>query len=278
MPRARILIVDDDPDIHPLLRSVLACGDYTIESAYDGLAALEMLPSNRYDLVLCDIYMPQLDGLEFLRRAQQLATETPVIMMTAQHTPDTVVGSIRANACSYFSKPFSAPEVLDLVERALRTKAGPDDIVVLSAKADWISLEVRCKLQVIDRLGPFFRELSVGLSAERRDEIAIAFRELLMNAIEHGGRFDPETKVQVTYIRTSRAILYLLQDPGQGFSFQDLVHAAVSNSPDAPFRHAEVRNELGMRPGGLGILIVRELADELIFNEKGNAVLFVKNL
>ena len=58
--------------------------------------------------------------------------------------------------------------------------------------------------------------------------------------------------------------------------FNDLPHAAVSNQPDAPYQHSEVRDRLGLRPGGFGILLTRHLADELIYNEKGNEVLLIK--
>jgi anti-sigma regulatory factor (Ser/Thr protein kinase) len=84
--------------------------------------------------------------------------------------------------------------------------------------------------------------------------------------------------VEVTYVRLSRAILYTVRDPGEGFSLANLAHAAVSGSPDDPFRHVAVRREAGMRPGGFGMLITKNIADELIYNEKGNQVLLVKYL
>ena len=116
------------------------------------------------------------------------------------------------------------------------------------------------------------------MPAEEQSNIATAFRELLINGIEHGGHLDPEQRVEVAYIRLSQAILYYVRDPGEGFSFENLAHAAVSCSPDDPFQHLEVRNQAGMRAGGFGILIMRNIADELIYNEKGNQVLLVKYL
>jgi anti-sigma regulatory factor (Ser/Thr protein kinase) len=73
-------------------------------------------------------------------------------------------------------------------------------------------------------------------------------------------------------------VLYFVRDPGKGFSFQKLTHAAVSNPLDSPFEHAEVRERLGIRPGGFGIFMTRELVDELIYNEAGNEVLLIKYL
>ncbi len=275
-PNARILVVDDDPDIHTLLTSALAREGYEIDSAYDGLQGLARLESLPYNLVLTDVCMPGLDGLELLQRIHDRSPETPVLVMTAQNTPETVVRSLRDKAFLYFSKPFSTAAVADMVAHALQSTTGRDDIEVLSANPGWIALELRCKLPIADRLVQFFRELNTGLAAEEQEDVAMAFRELLMNAIEHGGRSDPEQKVHVAYIRLSRAILYVIRDPGKGFSFENLPHAAVSNAPEAPFGHADVRSQLGMRPGGFGIFLTRQMADEVIYNEKGNEVLLVK--
>lgn len=275
-PNARILVVDDDPDIHSLLTSALAREGYEIDSAYDGLQGLARLESLPYNLVLTDVCMPGLDGLELLQRIHDRSPETPVLVMTAQNTPETVVRSLRDKAFLYFSKPFSTAAVADMVAHALEATTGRDDIEVLSANPGWIALELRCKLPIADRLVQFFRELNTGLAAEEQEDVAMAFRELLMNAIEHGGRSDPEQKVHVAYIRLSRAILYVIRDPGKGFSFENLPHAAVSNAPEAPFGHADVRSQLGMRPGGFGIFLTRQMADEVIYNERGNEVLLVK--
>jgi anti-sigma regulatory factor (Ser/Thr protein kinase) len=120
--------------------------------------------------------------------------------------------------------------------------------------------------------------MGISLAAERRDEIAMAFHELLVNAIEHGGQCDPEKRLRLTYIRTSRAILYHIADPGAGFSIEELPHAAVSNPPGEPYQHVLEREQRGIRPGGFGILLARNLVDELIYNQKGNEVLLVKYL
>ena len=79
-------------------------------------------------------------------------------------------------------------------------------------------------------------------------------------------------------MRTHKALIVQIQDPGKGFSLDSLPHAAISNPEDSPIRHVEVRVEAGQRPGGFGILMTRNLVDELIYNERGNGVMFVKYL
>jgi len=273
---ARILIVDDDPDIHELLRSCLKETRCRVECVSTGEEALRRLETDSFDLVLSDVVMPGLDALELLRRIQERSPSTPVVVMTAQNTSDNLIRSIRERAYAYFSKPFSPAAVLEMVTGALETPAGRDDIEVLSGRPGWIALRLRCKMETADRLVRFFREIQFDLPPDEQADIGMAFRELLINAIEHGGKLDPEEKVEVACIRLSSAILYYVRDPGNGFSFDNLAHAAVANSPNDPVSHVAVRQAAGMRPGGFGILITRNIADEVVYNEKGNEVLLLK--
>ena len=73
-------------------------------------------------------------------------------------------------------------------------------------------------------------------------------------------------------------VLYRIADPGPGFSLDQLAHAAISNEPDQPFGHMQVREEKGIRPGGFGLMMARTLVDELIYNDAHNEVVFVKYL
>jgi anti-sigma regulatory factor (Ser/Thr protein kinase) len=106
----------------------------------------------------------------------------------------------------------------------------------------------------------------------------LVFHEMLMNAIEWGGEFDPNRKVRISCIRTRRMVLYRIADPGKGFQFEELSHAAVNYAPEERAESALVRHEKGLRPGGFGILMARSMVDELLYNEVHNEVLFVKYL
>jgi len=96
--------------------------------------------------------------------------------------------------------------------------------------------------------------------------------------MEHGAHFDPSQHVEISFIRSRRAIACRVKDPGQGFSLEELRHAAVDSSPEDLFSHMAVREEQGLRPGGFGILLAKKLVDELIYDEKGNDVVLVKHL
>jgi anti-sigma regulatory factor (Ser/Thr protein kinase) len=120
-------------------------------------------------------------------------------------------------------------------------------------------------------------QLDADLAPDVRERVAYAFRELLLNAIEWGGKLDPSRTVRISYLRAKRMIMYRIADPGPGFNIENLPHAAVGQ-PDSPIAHIDVREAQGLRPGGFGILTVRESVDELLYNEKRNEVVFVKYL
>src|SRR6476659_7659346 len=112
----RILIVDDDPDVHGLLRAALEAPDRRIESAHDGRAGLRLVASAPYDLVLTDLKMPGLDGMTLLERIHEVRPDTHVVVFTETATPENIVHAIRERAFSYFSKPFTVNAVTEMVE------------------------------------------------------------------------------------------------------------------------------------------------------------------
>jgi DNA-binding response OmpR family regulator len=277
IPRT-LLVVDDDPSIHELIRAMLAGENWELDSASDGDEALSRLAARAYDLVLTDILMPGMDGLTLLGEMRRRYPYTGMLVMTVKSTPAHILGSLEQQATAYIAKPFARDTLVNTLQNALSTTVSRDDIKILSDRPNWISLQIRCRLSTVERLSQFIRELPSDLDPNERERIATAFRELLMNAIEHGGHLDPEKIVDLSYIRTARSIVYYLRDPGEGFSIENLAHAAVANAPDDPIHHAEIREQAGTRPGGFGLLLTKSFADELIYSAKGNEVIFIKYL
>jgi len=146
------------------------------------------------------------------------------------------------------------------------------------AKPDWVELVVPCDRGAAARSQAVLGRLEADLPEDVRNSVGQAFRELLMNAIEWGGELDPTQSVRISYLRARRMLLYRIADPGHGFNFESLSHAAVSNPSDRPMEHAAVREEMGLRPGGFGLVLTRAMVDELLYNEAHNEVVFVKYL
>ena len=274
--RRRILVVDDDRGLTLALSTLLKDAGHEVETAGDGPDALALMRERAFDIVLLDIGLPTMSGLDVLAQAQALATPPRVIMMSADDTPETVLESVRQHAFRFLRKPFPPTAILEVVNDAFGAAAGLS-FEVVSARPEWLELVVPCSLEMADRIESFVRHLDAHLSEEVREAVAYAFRELLMNAIEWGGKLNPDRKVRISCVRTKKMLLYKIADPGEGFDIDGLRHAAIAN-PDDPIRHLEVREEKGLRPGGFGLAMTRSLVDELIYNEARNEVLFVKYL
>ncbi len=272
----RILIVDDDPDIHQFLGIALKDAGCHLGGAVDGIDALSQIDAAHWDLVIADVIMPRMDGLELLDRLRRLRPQLPVLIMTVDSTAQKIVTAIRDHAFAWLQKPFTRDAVVELVNVALADPPREGDIEVISASPRWLELRLRCDMKTAWRALHFLREMDHGLPEDERENVALAFREILFNAVEHGGGNNPNVYVTVTYTRADRALLFRVRDPGPGFSFDKLRHAAVSNPAESPAEHTMTRASLGMRPGGFGILLTRALVDELIYNEKGNEVLLIR--
>ncbi len=273
-----ILVADDDASLRRMIRTLLRRDGHAVSLAADGAVALRQLQKKHFDLVLMDVRMPRMTGLEVVARLRKQGKHPKVIVMTADNTPETVLGAVREQAYQYVTKPFLATELLETVNQALSAGAAGMPIEVVSASPHWVELLVPCEPGVADRVQGFMSALKAGLPDEMRQSVGQAFREMLLNAIEWGGQFDPTRKVRVSYLRAQRMLLYRIADPGAGFRLENLAHAAVDNPPDDPIRHMQAREEKGLRPGGFGILLTLAKVDEVLYNEAHNEVVLVKYL
>ncbi len=274
----KILIAEDDRTTRLMLGGALKRADFSVETVVDGAAALRQLRKKKFDLLLTDIWMPRLTGLELLARLRMEKSPPRVVVMTSDDTPETLLRAVREQAYQYVNKPVEPAALIDLIRDALADHPTAQPIEVLSARPDWVELLVPCEPGTAERVHGFLMRLKADLPASARELVAQAFRELLNNAIEWGGRLDPNQKVRISYLRAKRMLLYRIADPGTGFRFEGLQHAAIHNPPDKPWEHLEVRDARGIRPGGFGILMVQAIADELLYNEAQNEVVFVKYL
>jgi len=276
-PAKLALVVDADPLVTCALRTVLKSDEWDIVYAADNQAIWKLVKTVHFDLIITGAKTTGREDVDLLRKIRLVRPHVRFIILTDQSTPADVITAMREGAFSYFSKPFSTASLAEMVRIATLEPTWDDGIELVSATPEWISIIARCDHRTADRLVQFFEEMS-DLPDPEKEDVATAFREMLLNAIEHGGNFDPSQYVEVGYVRTRKMVLCRIKDPGQGFSLGELHHAAVNNPSYDPIRHMLFREAQGLRPGGYGVLVTRHLVDELVYSEKGNEVLLVKYL
>ena len=274
----RILVADDDQTTRLLISETLRGAKYTVIEAADGAAALKKLKTDKFDMALLDVWMPKMNGLEVLAALRKTKRRPKVIVMTSDDTPETLLGAIREEAYQYLAKPIEPKALMALVRETLQRKSETLPIQVISARPTWVELSVPCTLEAAERIEGFMTHLKGGLSEDIRRSVGQAFHELLLNAVEWGGKLDPKRKVRISYLRAKRMLLYRIADPGSGFKFAELEHAAISHDPDDPTKHDQIRQAKGLRPGGFGLVLTQANVDELLYNEAQNEVVFVKYL
>jgi anti-sigma regulatory factor (Ser/Thr protein kinase) len=274
----QVLVIGRSASLFDELRGHPGLREHDVQSCPANVDAMRRLRERSWDVVVTD---PDTSTGESLAVAEELSLLRPcvrIIVLWRAATRHQIIAAMRAHVFACFSAPFDSLEIADMVSAAMRASEWRDGIEVVSGLPHWLSLRVACHLITADRLVRFMSELQAAMPDEERDLLIAAFRELLLNAMEHGAGFDPGKVIEVTAAKTARAIVYHFKDPGAGFDAEDLRHAARSNDPDDVQASALERAAAGLRPGGFGMLIARHVADELVYNELRNEVLMIKHL
>jgi DNA-binding response OmpR family regulator len=274
----RALLIDADAEFTAALEAQRGMNGVRFDHASGSMHALRLVRRASYDVVVTSPKTPVTEDVALVEEMRDVRPAVKAIVLAPTASAEEVVASLRAHVFSCFTAPFDVREIAEMVQRAVENPDWKDGIQVLSARADWLSLRVCSRRLSAERLVQFLSELARDVPEITRDELLGAFREVALNAMEHGAGFEPDQMIEVSAVRTERAIVYYVKDPGPGFSLERLPHAAVSNPADDPLAHAEKRAELGLRPGGFGLLIASKVVDEFLHSEKGNEVLLIKHV
>jgi len=272
------LLIGRIPELGKPFENGLTERDCTFDYAAGSADALRQLRQNAYSVVVTDPATGIDEDLALLSEIRAIRPGVRAIVLASTTTPEEVIAALRARVFLCKTAPFDPAEIAEYVAQAAASADSLLAIEVVSAHRDWISLRMNCQMLTAERLVVFLKELQSELAQTPREELMMAFREILMNAIEHGAGFQPNKVIEVAAVHTERAVVFYVRDPGPGFRFERIPHAAVSNPNDDPARHLGLREEQGMRPGGFGILITRGIVDELIYSEVGNEVLLIKHV
>lgn len=246
-----------------------------IDEAFGEADAGRRLRTRAYDVIVTSPSTPAARDLAMVTEARYQQPGIRTVVIAPELTAVDIITALRTEVFACFAMPVKPDELRDSIAQALDADEWQNGIEVVSALPNWITLRVACRRITADRLTRFVTELAAGVHEQDRTDLASAFREVLLNAMEHGAGFDPGKVIEVAAIRTQRTIVYYFKDPGSGFNPQA---PGLVATDDDPLSHLAYREAEGKRAGGFGMLLTSKLVDEVQYNERGNEVFLVKHL
>lgn len=246
-----------------------------VDEAFGEADASRWLRKKAYDVIVTSPVLPAARDLAMVIDARDQQPGIRTVVVAPELTAADIITAMRHEVFSCFAMPVVPAELREAVAQALDADNWKNGIEVISALPSWITLRVACRRITADRMTRFVAELASGVPNLDRDDLATAFREVLLNAMEHGAGFDPDKVIEVTAVRTARTIVYYFKDPGPGFNPRA---PGLVATEDDPLSHLAYREVEGKRPGGFGMLLASKLVDEVQYNERGNEVFLVKHL
>jgi DNA-binding response OmpR family regulator len=273
---SHVLVIECDTQMSHQIGDALSAAHFQVEYAASHSDAINLLRIRAFDVVVTSPQTGVQEDLALLSAMRLIRPCVRFIVLADHSTQEEAIAALRANVFAYFTPPFYLRDIVNMAREAITDDRWEDDIQVLSAKPGWVSVRVSCRLITAERIMTFAKEFNAQLPEKTRLDLVQGLREVLLNAMEHGAGYDPEKFVVASAVRTAKALMFYVRDPGKGFRMESLKHAAVTNPPENPAAHVLVREHEGMRPGGYGLLIAAGSVDELIYNEIGNEVLMIK--
>jgi CheY-like chemotaxis protein len=187
-----VLLVGAGPSLRLLFDVAVASGDFTVVDAEPGDEAEARLRAQPFDLVLLESASAD-RAVEQVKALRAVRGDAKVIVVSGDPAPEGVLEAMREHAFAYFRSPIDPDEVVAAIGRALGATDWQDGIEVVSARPEWITLLLRCRRFTADRVMGFLEQMHLALTAEDRESLGTAVREMLLNAVEHGGGLDPRS-------------------------------------------------------------------------------------
>jgi DNA-binding response OmpR family regulator len=222
----RVLIVEDEPRLaENIARSLRESAGYAVDIAPDGQEGLFLAESNSYDVVLLDLMLPQLDGMQVLTRIRQAGQHTPVLVLTARDDKESVVSLLNAGADDYLTKPFDLGELLARTKALIRRGKGrPSPVLTIG------DLELNTVDRSVQRAGRSIiltaMEYRVLEYLAHRPRAVVSKTELLEHLYDYNWeKFSNVIEVYISGLRrklddgSARPLIHTLR--GQGYILQD---------------------------------------------------------
>ena len=272
MPRT-VLIVDDERDTNDILASLVQARDFKPVQLFTGGQVFDAVRRHAPDLILLDLMLPDLDGFAVCDRLKRNRDTNliPIIMVTALHDAKHRAAGVRVGANGYLTKPFTTDQLYRAIDDALAWRREHTDRGV----AGEIHFDVRSEVTYLQQTNDMLSDLyaHTPLTERQVKDLKQAVMEMGSNAIEWGHRKNADLPLRITYRIGPDSVTLIIRDQGPGFNPKQVPHAA---SDEDPIGHLDIRNDLGIREGGFGIMLAKGLVDEFRYNDPGNEVTLVK--
>jgi DNA-binding NarL/FixJ family response regulator/anti-sigma regulatory factor (Ser/Thr protein kinase) len=273
---ARILMIDPEPHLLEALAASPVLGGHDIVAAHGDIDALRRLRFQAFDVVITSPSTTVEEDLVLIEEIRKIRPGARSVVLTGRATREEVVAALSARVFAVFSRPFDAEEVAAMVSGAAASAPGHDGILILSALPDWLAVRLDCSLLTAERLLRYIAELRTEVPDADREGLLIAYREVLLSAIEHGAGRASGKLVDVAAVRTQRAIVFYVRDPGPGFLPLRLPPGLDGRTIAEP---EFVRHE-GDHHGhaeAYRLLVARTIVDEMLYNERADEVILIKH-
>jgi CheY-like chemotaxis protein/anti-sigma regulatory factor (Ser/Thr protein kinase) len=268
---AKILLIDPDPAMLFALDQLLALRGHALDVAAGSVDALRQLRVREVDVLVTSPATHVEEDLALIDEARRLRPELRAVVLASRAAQESVVAALRARVFALFTTPFDVEEIAEMIHRASESTPARDGIEVRSAHPDWVSVRLDCSLVTAERILQFVEELRTEVPAADREGLILAYREVLLNAMQHGAGSDSHEPVEVAAVRTERSIVFYVRGPGEGF---DVVSTIARAERQAPTWSQGLEGE---SPQGFGVLLAQMIVNEVIYSEHGNEVVLIKH-
>lgn len=262
----RILVADDEEVMLEVLQRFLGAKGYQVLTARDGREALEVFHSQACDLIITDMRMPHLDGLQLLGAVKEVNPRMPVIFISGYGDAETVVAALKTGAENFLAKPLDLEQLLRVVKQTLFLACiRPRHREVLPHMRQSTYLVAPSRAEHIRELiyQSALSAVAVGFAERDLDNgLKLALAEALTNAMEHGNGWDPDKKVILEAEVSPQEFKVTVTDQGSGFNYRSLGNPT--------------RSEQLLAERGRGVFIMHAVMDEVLYNSQGTQVTLIK--
>jgi len=267
------LIVNDEPATSAQLAALVGELGFEAVVSSTGAGALSHVRAQQPDVILLDLTLPDATGFEICHKLKcdRETNLIPIVLVALKDDPRQMLSGVRVGSNGYISKPYTSDEVKEAIDSAIawrheRIEHGDTGEIVFMLRSEMSILQ-----QTNDMLTDLFTH--TPLTERQIKELKQVLTEMGGNAIEWGHRRNADLPLKITYRIGSDQVTLIIRDQGPGFDPKNLPHAACDEDP---IQHLDVRNELGIREGGFGIMLAKGMVDEFKYNDIGNQVTLVK--